>query len=54
MIDYELDGVSVNWEDTPTLLKGTGEKWLITFTEQLRILLKDKIITHAPPAPYFQ
>ncbi len=33
---------------------GQAEAWLITFTTKLRSLLLDKVITHAPPAPYFK
>lgn len=33
---------------------GKGEDWLIRFQTQLRSLLPDHIITHAPQAPYFK
>ncbi len=47
--------MDIDWEDTPAFLKadGSGEDWLITLTTELRKLLPDKIITHAPQAPYF-
>ena len=32
---------------------GTGEQWLITFTQKLRSMIPNHIITHAPQAPYF-
>jgi len=50
---YSLDGVDIDWEDTPAFQSGTGEAWLITFTTTLRQLLPNAIITHAPQAPYF-
>jgi chitinase len=51
----QYDGVDIDWEDTPSFSKGdsTGENWLITLTQNLRRLLPNSIITHAPQAPYF-
>jgi len=51
--DNILDGVDIDWEDTPAFQNGTGEAWLITFTTTLRQLLPNAIITHSPQAPYF-
>jgi chitinase len=54
--DNQLDGVDIDWEDTPAFQKGdsSGENWLITLTQKLRELLPaNAIITHAPQAPYF-
>ena len=51
--DTNLDGVDVNWEDTHAFVAGTGERWLIQFTQKLRSLLPSHIISHAPQAPYF-
>jgi chitinase len=55
VIDNNLDGVDIDWEDSPAFEKGdgSGEDWLITLTKRLRYLLPDSIITHAPQAPYF-
>ncbi|KAM5534676.1 hypothetical protein V8D89_011688 [Ganoderma adspersum] len=53
---YGLDGVDVDYEDFNAMVAGTAEKWLITFTKQLRSKLPSSsnyIITHAPVAPWF-
>lgn len=50
----QLDGVDIDYEDTPAFAAGKGEAWLITLTTVLRQNLPaDAIITHAPQAPYF-
>ena len=54
--DNHLDGVDIDWEDTPAFQRGdsSGENWLITLTKTLRNNLgPDAIITHAPQGPYF-
>jgi chitinase len=54
--DNQLDGVDIDWEDSPAFQKGdgSGENWLITLTKVLRANLPTgSIITHAPQAPYF-
>ena len=33
---------------------GIGEDWLIKFTQALRAVIPDKIVTHCPQAPYFK
>jgi hypothetical protein len=48
-----LDGVDIDWEDNLAMEAGTGEAWLITFSKELRRLLPNHIISHAPQAPYF-
>lgn len=55
VLDNQLDGVDIDWEDTPAFQKGdgSGENWLITLTRVLRSKLPYHIITHAPQAPYF-
>lgn len=56
VIDNQLDGVDIDWEDTGSFQKGdkSGENWLITITKVLRQNLPaGSIITHAPQAPYF-
>lgn len=56
VIDNQLDGVDIDWEDTGAFQKadGSGEYWLITLTKTLRSKLPaSAIITHAPQGPYF-
>eukprot|EP01123_Difflugia_compressa_P013556 TRINITY_DN6353_c0_g1_i1.p1 TRINITY_DN6353_c0_g1~~TRINITY_DN6353_c0_g1_i1.p1 ORF type:complete len:333 (-),score=55.65 TRINITY_DN6353_c0_g1_i1:16-987(-) len=56
VIQNQLDGVDLDWEDNDAMDAGKGEAWLITCTQTLRsILPKEKgyIISHAPQAPYF-
>ncbi|KAJ7504342.1 glycoside hydrolase family 18 protein [Mycena galericulata] len=57
VVEYDLDGVDVDYEDFPAFDGGTGsgENWLISFTTQLRTILPQGqyIITHAPVAPWF-
>lgn len=50
-----FDGADIDWEDSNAMQAGTGEAWLITFTQALRAQLPSPqyIITHAPQAPYF-
>ncbi|KAI0343059.1 glycoside hydrolase [Trametopsis cervina] len=54
---YNLDGIDVDYEDFNAIDGGTGsgENWLISFTQQLRNQLPagQYIITHAPVAPWF-
>uniref|UniRef100_A0A6B2LAJ2 chitinase n=1 Tax=Arcella intermedia TaxID=1963864 RepID=A0A6B2LAJ2_9EUKA len=56
VINNQLDGVDLDWEDNAAMEAGTGEQWLINITRTLRQLLpkeKGYIISHAPQAPYF-
>lgn len=54
VINNQLDGVDLDWEDNSALETGTGEPWLISCTQKLRELLPAPyIISHAPQAPYF-
>jgi len=57
VIEYDLDGIDVDYEDFNAFDAGTGaaEDWLISFTTQLRTILPvgQYIITHAPVAPWF-
>ncbi|KAJ7091499.1 glycoside hydrolase family 18 protein [Mycena belliarum] len=57
VIQYDLDGIDVDYEDFNAFDAGNGkaEAWLISFTTQLRALLPQGtyIITHAPVAPWF-
>ena len=52
--DYDLDGADIDYEDNGAMEAGKGEAWLITFTTKLRSLMPNKVITHAPQAPYFK
>ncbi|KAJ7247665.1 glycoside hydrolase [Mycena haematopus] len=57
VVQYNLDGIDVDYEDFNAFDAGTGaaENWLISFTTQLRTILPQGsyIITHAPVAPWF-
>jgi chitinase len=53
VLENNLDGVDVNWEDNHAMEAGTGEQWLITFTQRLRSKVPNHILTHCPQAPYF-
>ncbi|EKM50458.1 glycoside hydrolase family 18 protein [Phanerochaete carnosa HHB-10118-sp] len=57
VIQYDLDGIDVDFEDLNAFDEGTGsaEQWLITFTQQLRTQLPEGqyLVTHAPLAPWF-
>ena len=53
VLENNLDGVDVDWEDNGAMEAGRGEEWLIAFTTRLRQILPNHIITHAPQAPYF-
>jgi chitinase len=53
VINNNLDGADVDYEDNTAMNNGVGEAWLIAFTKQLRSILPGYIITHAPQAPYF-
>ena len=51
VIEYDLDGIDVDYEDFPAmnLMNGKAEDWVITYTKTLRSKLpKGKyILTHA-------
>ena len=56
VIDNQLDGVDVDYEDNSAMNYGEGVNWVIDFTNELRTLLPSSqgyIITQAPQAPYF-
>ena len=54
VLDNNLDGVDLDYEDNGAMETGTGVPWLISCTRKLRELLpKPYIISHAPQAPYF-
>jgi len=57
VLQYDLDGVDVDYEDFNAINAGDGkaEAWLATFTKQLRTQLPQGqyILTHAPVAPWF-
>ncbi|KAJ3824381.1 glycoside hydrolase family 18 protein [Lentinula raphanica] len=56
-IQFDLDGVDVDYEDFDAINAGDGqaEAWLAAFTRQLRVKLPQGIflLTHAPVAPWF-
>jgi hypothetical protein len=39
VLDNNLDGVDLNFEDNAAMEIGTGEQWLITCTKKLREML---------------
>jgi chitinase len=54
VLENNLDGCDIDWEDNDAMERGEGEQWLIDFTKALRELLPTHVITHAPQAPYFK
>ncbi len=50
VLDNNLDGVDLDFEDNAAMEIGTGEQWLITCTKKLREMLPSPqfVITHAP------
>ncbi|KAJ3054211.1 hypothetical protein HDU99_007825, partial [Rhizoclosmatium hyalinum] len=55
VVNNLLDGADIDWEDNDSMNNGSGEAWLIKFTQTLRQRLPSPryIISHAPQAPYF-
>ncbi|KAG7444943.1 glycoside hydrolase [Guyanagaster necrorhizus] len=55
VIEYDLDGIDIDYEDFDAMDSGTAEAWLTSFTTQLRVNLPlgSYIISHAPVAPWF-
>jgi hypothetical protein len=53
VLQNNLDGADIDYEDNSAMTNGVGEAWLITFTKTLRDTIPGYIITHAPQAPYF-
>ena len=54
ILNNNLDGVDIDWEDNAAMEAGTGESWVITFTRALREVIPNHIVIHAPQAPYFK
>ena len=54
VLNFNLDGVDINWKDTDSIEKGFGEDWLITFTQTLHNKIGNLILSHAPYACYFR
>ena len=57
VIDMQLDGVDLDYEDNAAMEAGTAVPWLIEMTEAMlkkfKATGKKYIIAHAPQAPYF-
>ena len=59
VIENQLDGVDVDYEDNAAMEKGTAIPWLITMTKAMLQIFnaygrgKKFYISHAPQAPYF-
>jgi chitinase len=53
VLDNNLDGCDINWQDTSALSDGSGSKWLNSFQSHLRKLLPNHTIVHSPMAGYF-
>ncbi|KAI9632985.1 glycoside hydrolase superfamily [Dioszegia hungarica] len=54
VVDYEFDGVDIDYEDMGAMNSDQAERWLIPFQKELRRLLpKPYLISHAPVAPWF-
>lgn len=54
VLNNNLDGADIDWEDNSAMENGIGQDWLIKFTKALRAVIPDKIVTHCPQAPYFK
>jgi hypothetical protein len=54
VLNNNLDGADIDWEDNDAMDAGTGEQWLIDFTKALRSKIPNHIVTHCPQAPYFK
>lgn len=53
VLDYNLDGVDIDYEQFDTFAEGLSVSWLITLTKELRKRLPSPLlITHAPVAPW--
>ena len=57
VIDNNLDGVDLDYEDNDAMESGTAYQWLVDFTNAMLSKLdetgKRYVISHAPQAPYF-
>lgn len=53
VLDNNLDGCDINWQDSDALLNGSGVQWLNSFQNHLRKLLPNHTIVHSPLAKYF-
>jgi len=54
VVDNNLDGADLDWEDNAAMEAGTGEDWLIKMTNAYREISPTSILTHSPQAPYFK
>jgi len=53
VLNNNLDGIDVNWNDIYAFQNGNAEKWIIKFTLAFRSEAPMLIITHSPKASYF-
>lgn len=55
VVQYNLDGIDLDYEDNDAMKRGEAEQWLISCTKAIRQVLPQGqyILTHAPQAPYF-
>ena len=59
VINNQLDGVDIDYEDNAAMEAGTAVPWLIELTESMLQTFREEepnrefIISHAPQAPYF-
>jgi len=52
---YNFDGADISFQDTYPFTMGTGEQWLVSFTNRLRELLPSPmLIVHTTPAAHFK
>lgn len=54
VLENQLDGVDINYEDDFAIASGTAELWLSAFSQQLRVELPNSIISHSIKPTYFK
>ena len=53
VINFNFDGVDIDYQDSFAFRNGKGEQWLINFTNKLKNLLPTHLIVHTASAAYF-
>ena len=53
VINYDLDGVDIDYQDSLAFYYQQGESWMIDFTKKLKSLLPNHLIVHTVNAAYF-